>query len=205
MRVWLIRHAQTAFNIERRFLGWTDVPLDAAGEEQTELLAQQFRYYGFPDRVYSSPLKRAMQTAAVLGAPVPIPELREMNMGALEGKTREEIEAASPESLHGWFHDPANFRCPGGETLEELQDRMLAAMARIRRREKRILGGLQGRTIAVVSHQLAITALLCAVKREPLSSFRKFSHGNTGMSDLDWERGRLRVVKLNETSHLTVP
>ena len=204
MRVWLIRHGQTAFNIERRFLGWTDIPLDTKGEYQATLLAARFRNDP-PVRVYSSPLQRATQTAAGLGSPLMDQGLREMNMGTLEGLTREEVEAVSPGLLHGWFHDPATFRCPAGETLGELQIRMVQAMARIRWRERKIRGFLIDRTIAVVSHQLAITALLCAVKNEPLSAFRKFSHENAGVSLLEWERGRLRLRRLNDTSHLNVP
>lgn len=211
MRIWLVRHGQTAYNIGRRFLGVTDIPLDAEGERQAALLGARFAA-ARPVRVYSSPLTRAVQTAQAIGGGRLILQnaLMEMHMGALEGRTREEVEAESPGLLRGWFEDPAAFECPGGERLGQVQARIALQFRMICHQERKIRGDrrrgeppLKEREIAVVSHQLAITALLCDLEGVPLSGFRRFSHANTGVTLLECDRQGVRVISVNDQSHLS--
>jgi broad specificity phosphatase PhoE len=118
-----LRHGETEVNRLGLTAGATDVPLNPSGWEQAETAAQQLKGRGI-DAIYSSPLKRAHDTAArvadALGLPIAIvPELAERNWGELEGKPRElRVRDATP---------------PGGEGPEEFARRTLAGLARIPR------------------------------------------------------------------------
>jgi broad specificity phosphatase PhoE len=193
MILYLIRHGQTAWNIERRFLGTTDIPLDEEGLRQASCLKK-----AFPDctgwSLWSSPLKRALQTAWILGEPRLHPGLQELAMGALEGLDREGIEVKWPGLLQQWFTDPVHFRAPSGETLPELQERAWAALQDIQKSSKSPL--------AIISHQLTITSLLCRITQTPLSEFRTFSHTNTAFSTLRLEHGSWELLAQNQSPHL---
>lgn len=192
MTLILIRHAQTAFNVQRRFLGRTDLPLDEVGIGQVQRLGERFKKERW-DSLYSSPLLRARQTAAVLGVPQLVDGLMEMDMGALEGLSREEMEARYPGLLEHWFEDPTTFRPPGGETLEEAQERAWKALVGLLPADG---------TVVVVTHQLVLAGILCRILGEPLRRFRKLSHGNTGFTTLAGEGTNLRLLSLNDIAHL---
>ncbi|HND33235.1 MAG TPA: histidine phosphatase family protein [Myxococcota bacterium] len=192
MKLLLVRHGQTRFNLERRFLGRTDLELDEEGCRQASLLAEVYRGQG---RVYSSPLRRAMQTAAGLGSPIAVPGLMEMDMGELEGLSREEMEDRFPGLLSTWFDDPTHFRPPGGETLAETQERGWQAL-------QEILEDGSEEVKVVVTHQLLLAGVLCRLSDVPLSKFRKFSHGNTGVTTLERGPAGLRIARLNDLAHL---
>ena len=193
MKLLLVRHGQTRFNLERRFLGRTDLELDDEGCKQALLLAQAYAGRG---RVYSSPLRRAWQTAEGLGSPKPVPGLMEMDMGELEGLSREEMEDRFPGLLATWFEDPTHFRPPGGETLAETQERGWQALQEILQEQG------EEEVRVVVTHQLVLASILCRLSGVPLSKFRKFSHGNTGVTTIEVGPEGLRLCSLNDLAHL---
>lgn len=192
MKLLLVRHGQTRFNVERRFLGRTDLDLDEEGCRQAFFLSQIYRGQG---RVYSSPLRRATHTAEGLGSPILVPGLMEMDMGELEGLSREEMEARFPGLLTTWFEDPTHFRPPGGETLAETQERGWQAL-------QAILGEGTEDVAVVVTHQLILAGILCRLAGVPLARFRKFSHGNTGVTTLEQGPTGLQITRLNDLGHL---
>lgn len=193
MKLLLVRHGQTRFNVERRFLGRTDAELDEEGCKQAICLAQ---VYGGQRRVFSSPLRRAMQTALGLGDPIPVPGLMEMDMGELEGLCREEMDERFPGLLATWFQDPTHFRPPGGETLAETQERGWRALQDI------LSEGGEEEMKVVVTHQLLLAGVLCRLSGVPLAEFRQFSHGNTGVTTLELGPEGLRICSLNDLAHL---
>src|SRR5262245_33510136 len=119
MLLYLIRHGQSQFNAERRIQGQFDVRLSPFGEQQSLALAAAFRSLPI-DAVYSSPLARAMQTAApiadALGLTVQTDErLKEINAGVFQGVLWSEIEAHSPDLAARWREQDPDFVIPGGE------------------------------------------------------------------------------------------
>lgn len=190
----LIRHARTAWNAERRFLGRTDIPLDPLGEAQADALAARLASVPLA-RVYTSPLARARETARRLGEPVTCPGLIEMDMGELEGLGGEEVQARFPGVLRQWREDPLAIRPPGGETIAATQARLLGAFAEI------VRGHRAGETVAVVTHQIALATLLCGLVGDPLSAFRRYLHRNTGVSTLVWDGGA-RLRTFDDAAHL---
>lgn len=123
MKLCLIRHGETVYNIDERMQGVRDVELSPRGREEAVLLGKRLRDENIaPQRVYCSPVKRARDTAEQLGLPVPvvtIAGLRARNLGQLEGLTKSEIRSRFPGALEGlvqWDYLP-----PGGdETLGDI-------------------------------------------------------------------------------------
>ena len=124
----LVRHGRTRWNAEGRFQGWADVPLDAEGRAQAERLAADLvgelgSRPGVGVTVASSDLRRAAETAAAiaqaLGAPARThPDLREVDVGAWEGLTLDEVMDRFPDEYRRWAAD-RDIRRGGGETLAE--------------------------------------------------------------------------------------
>lgn len=134
-RIWLIRHGQTDFNIQHRWQGHMDTPLNPAGHAEARHLAAHFRDAPFT-AIYTSDLARATQTAAPLAAalgltPIPDARLREIKLGVFEGLTSDEIEARHPDQLAGWQSADLTFTPAGGESRLDVRQRALAALADI--------------------------------------------------------------------------
>jgi broad specificity phosphatase PhoE len=160
----LLRHGRTAWNVEGRFLGRTDVPLDAEGRRQLRGLAQ---LSGRFDAVYTSPLVRARETAGALAPPEAVvdPELAEVDQGELEGWVATEALPRWPDFFEAFARDPDAVRIPGGESLPEVRARMRGALRRIGRR---------GAVVAVVGHQLAIASLVGELSGDPPAAWRRW-------------------------------
>ena len=132
IRLLLVRHGQTEGNVLGLYQGRTDVDLNEVGQEQARKLAQRLASEKI-DGIYSSDLKRAMQTAeavaAVRGMTVASSkELRELNVGDFEGKSPEEIEREYGPMENLWRE--GEWRAPGGETLGEFSARVGGFLAR---------------------------------------------------------------------------
>ena len=124
MKVYLLRHGQTEYNVDKRYQGTRDIPLSEKGRAALRRADIE------PDTVYVSPLCRAVDTARVLfpaARLVPVHDLREMCFGIFEGRNYVEMER-DPDYL-AWVGDDCMGRCPGGESRAEFSDRTCAAFA----------------------------------------------------------------------------
>lgn len=131
MRFVLVRHCETDWNAEGRHQGHTDIPLNARGIAQADVLAKSLGTESI-SRILSSTLRRAAETATIIGARLRLPvrhddRLRECCFGSLEGKTGEEIEA---ELCHPVFssHEPYDYRPYGGEYFADVLARHQKAL-----------------------------------------------------------------------------
>jgi len=200
MRLILIRHGETESNRERLALGREDVPLNERGRRQAAALAASLA--GVPvAAVYSSPLCRAVETARPLaearGLGVQVDEdLIEMAVGDLEGLSPQEMLERYGDFLREWFSTQAgSLRMPGGESLQDVQDRAWAAIERLRERHPE-------ETVVVVTHNFTIHAMLCQVLGLPLASFRRLRHDLGAKAVLEVRDDRAIVISLNDTCHL---
>lgn len=195
-RLLLIRHGQTASNAEGRAQGRRDVPLDAHGQAQAEALASRL---GVPlDAVVSSPASRAIATASPLAARHALtvrvdPRLVELDFGDLDGLVPQQFAQRAPEFLARWrVEDPEELRMPGGETMGEARARMVAAACAL-------AAEFDGATVAVVSHQLALKALLSHALGAPLAAFRGLQIDPASTSTVDVRLDApWTVLRLNE-------
>jgi len=189
LKLYLIRHGQTAWNAARRVLGRTDIPLDEVGLAQATTLGARL---GPVDVTWSSPLARARQTAAALQGPPPrvLEGLTEMDQGELDGLGEADLAERFGEILVAWRTNPGGVRLPGGETMDEVQARGLAAVAHVAAHS-------EGR-VAVVTHQIVISTTLCALAGEPLSRWRSHAHPNCAWTEIEW--GQPPVVVAEKVS-----
>ncbi len=200
VRLVLVRHGQTTWNRERRFLGRTDVPLDDIGIAQARNLAARLARTDLA-AIYSSPLRRAADTAAAVaalhGLPVtPQDDLVELAQGELEGQESHILADRYPDFFAAWLADPTHARVPGGETLGECQSRGLRAL-------RGVIGRAEaGTTVVVVSHQMVIASVLCGLLDRPLREFRAVGHHNGALSVLDAVDQGIEVVTINDRAHL---
>ena len=152
----LCRHGQTDWNREGRWQGRTDIPLNDRGREQARELAETLREQPVA-AIYSSTLDRAYQTALAIARIHDLrvhrdPRLDEIDQGAWEGMRRDDIVVSHPKELERWKSYPIDLRLPGGETLEEVRERVRAAL-------DDIILLHEGRTICIVAHSVSMAVI----------------------------------------------
>lgn len=179
----LARHGQTNDNLEPiRAQGFSDTPLNEVGRRQARELAERMASSGRRiDSLWCSDLSRAAQTAQTVGDRIGLqaradPRLREGNRGDWEGRLFIDIAREDPEGYAAWMRAGADFRFPGGESLQEHADRVWAALEQIRSR-----GPLPA---LVVCHRGSIRTVLCRSDPRGLSAFHEFEVPNAGLVEL---------------------
>jgi broad specificity phosphatase PhoE len=153
----LIRHGETDWNIEGRWQGQEDVPLNGNGIQQAEANARELHSLKI-DAIYSSDLGRARQTAEIIGKEIGLRvfidvRLREIHQGAWQGMLITDIEERYAEIFKNRRADPLNFAPPGGETGRQVQERVIPAI-------QEIIQTHPHQTIVVVSHGFVIAVLM---------------------------------------------
>jgi alpha-ribazole phosphatase len=199
VRLIVVRHGETLYNMQRRFTGQSDIPLSALGEQQAAALGKHLAAEPLA-AIVASDLQRARVTARAIAHYHELPvqedaDLREIAMGAWEGSTYDEIMARDADLVQRWLSDPTIYAPPGGETVIQLLDRVAPALQRWRTRypEAAILWAVHGGVIEV---------LLCHLLGVDLKLRWQFRHENASITEIDLGRKGTRVVRLNETAHL---
>ena len=199
--LYLVRHGQTEWNRLHRIQGQSDPPLNETGRTQARALARVFAERPL-DAVYSSPLQRARDTAEAIArvhnlSVQTFDELKELNVGALDGVTLVEMRERYGDFLARWRTD-ASVRLPGGgETLAELQARAWEAIQRIRQAHA-------GQQVAVVTHSFLTQVVISAVLGLPLDHFRRVRVSEGAVSIMDFSPGgRPRLAAMNDCCHLS--
>jgi len=180
---WLVRHGQTDWNVQRRYQGHTDIPLNSLGRAQAQALAAELNGCQIA-AIYSSDLSRALETAAILaqhtGATVtPDRRLREISMGAWEGRTLAEVNKELPDGSAGLAYKEAHSRAPGGESLAEVAERVRAFADEVAESHP-------GQIVLVVMHGLSLAALRCLAVGLPLAEARDMVPENCSIVRIFW-------------------
>lgn len=207
--VYLVRHGETSWNVEKRFQGQLDVELSEKGKAQARAVADWLA--GQPVEfaaLYSSDLKRAIETARIIGAKVGLiphldPALREINAGEWQGLIASEIEERFPGKLDEWHRKIDSFTVPGGESVSLVQKRVYAAY-------EQIVSNHPGEAIIIVSHGAALTALLAALHGWDLVETwhtKRARMGNTHVTvvALDHQESRHEMLLMDSAEHLDTP
>jgi broad specificity phosphatase PhoE len=171
-KIYLGRHCKTAWNLEGRLIGTTDLPLCDVGWKEAKDTLPIVEKYKF-DRIVSSPLKRAFDTSRYYADNLEIPlevnqDLRELDHGDWNGKKYDDLLSDPNGDFKRWFIDgDTSIPIPNSpETLEQVQ-------ARIKRTIREIALKYPGEKVLVIMHKHIRSLLTCYLLGESLSNFRK--------------------------------
>jgi broad specificity phosphatase PhoE len=198
----LIRHGATASNladppiIQGRTI---DGPLSEEGRRQANQAAECLASRSLT-AVYSSPLRRAQETADFIARPHHLPvrtlsDLIEADVGAWEGRSWVEIQASEPERYTQFQHNPARYGYHQGENLTQVAERVVPVI-------EEILHAHLGEVIAIVGHNVVNRVLLAHALGLPPARARRILQHNGGISLLRWRDRGIEVTSINSIFHL---
>ena len=198
---YLLRHGETEWNAANRICGRSDVPLSEAGRRQAKRLAERLKPISF-EALYSSPLKRAIETARFISEriglePVVDDRLVELDYGQWEGKTLEEIRKNDPKTLRAWEADPGRVAPPGGESGLEVQQRIVPFLDSLAAKHRK-------GQVAAVFHKTVCRLAICHVLGMPPSDYRRrLVMENAALSIVQSREDGWQLITYNDTSHLS--
>ncbi len=199
MKLTLVRHGITEWNLSRRLQGHSDVPLSAKGLQQAQALAACLSSE-LAQAIYASDLRRAQETAQAIAARQKAAvrsdaRLREINFGDWEGLTYEEIRQRNPTALSHWETHREGSAPPGGEMLKQLVRRVQSSLDEMRARHV-------DENVLVVAHGGPLQVLLCLALGLPAQMYWQFHLSTASISRLSfWPAGAI-LDTLNDTCHL---
>lgn len=167
--LWLVRHGQTEWNLEGR---WQGQSVAAPGLNKTGRRQARAAFCKLPQipfaAIYTSDLRRASQTARLLAAPLKLPvtlepRLREINLGAWEGMMSADIQAGYADQVAQRASDPFHTPAPGGESPQEVAQRVFAAVSEICQKHP-------NQAVLLVSHGVSLALITCRALGLPLET-----------------------------------
>lgn len=196
-KLFLIRHAETDYTLQKKYCGYKNTPLNAKGIRQAKRLYHRFKNIKV-DRIYSSDLGRAYQTAKIIFPNKNIfkkQSLREINFGKFCELTWEEASKRYPKIYKKWLSNPIDVRIPNGEAMLEFTERVKECFRKIYEKDL-------DKTVAIISHGGVVRIILLDILKEEVGLFWNIEQGTAAINIIDFRKGTPRVVKINDTSHL---
>jgi len=195
----LVRHGNTKGNSAARFWGHTDVELNATGIAQAERLADRLAGEKIGS-IYCSTLQRASATAGIIASRHQIkvttcPELLETNFGRLEGLSFSEIGQRYPELVSAWPTRKPSFRFPGGESVNDLNQRVMKFFGRLKEHAPE-------ETVLVVAHSGVLRLLVCHLLQIDIRHWQQLRTDLASLSIVETNSQGATLHLLNDTSHL---
>jgi broad specificity phosphatase PhoE len=194
----LARHGETVWNVEKIYRGRADVNLDEVGIKQAELLGKYLSNWKL-EAIYSSPLKRALDTANIVARyqkiGVYVAEgFIDFDYGKWQSLPEEEAKRLYPTLHNEWHNNPHKVKMPGGESLEDVRKRAIEVV-------NDVLSKYQG-SILLVSHRVVIKVLICSLLGLDNSHFWNINQDVGGITIFNYVDGRFVLTRHNDTSHL---
>ncbi len=198
-RLVLVRHGETTWNVTGYYQGRTDTDLSERGRRQAGCLASHLQGTHF-DAIYSSPLKRALDTVEQLardaGQEIQVEcGLTEIEHGVWGGLHKSEVQERYGETLRLWLENPTRAEVPGAESLEDVRSRVLEAISCIIERHP-------SQTVLICTHDAVLKVLVSSAIGLDLDSFWAIQVDNASVSVLEHDGQRAKLVQLNDTCFL---
>jgi phosphoserine phosphatase len=195
----IARHGETAWNTADIFRGRVNIGLSEAGLKQAEQLGEYLSLKKI-QAVFCSPLPRALQTAEAVARhyqikPQPLEELTDLDFGAWEGKSRQEVMTKNKEIYEQWLDRPDLAQIPGAESLEAATKRSLSALDRIKARN-------QDATVAIITHRVITKIMICALLGLDNSHFWNIEQSTCGVTTFIHNGRCFILMHHNDTSFL---
>ena len=199
LRIFLVRHAETDWNRERRYQGWSDTPLSVEGRVQADAVARALAEPPLA-AVYSSPLERARETAAAIAKPHRLsvkeaPAFKEMRFGRWEGLTLADARDLDPALYQIWMETPHLVTAPDGESLADVKARVLAGLEQLK-------ADHDGQSVCVVTHAIVARVLILEALALPLDRIWSIQVSATGISELEFRPDWTALHRMNTRAHL---
>ena len=197
-KIIIARHGQTEWNVGEVFRGRIDVDLDETGVKQAGLLAEYLSGREI-EAIYSSPLKRALNTAGAIARRHNLevevaPRLIDFNFGKWQGLPHQEVKEKYKELYAEWTRNPQQVRMPDGERLDDIRERAISVVDEVTAR-------YEG-TIVLVAHRVVNKVLICALLGLDNSHFWDIKQDTCGITTFVYENGRFILTEHNNTSYL---
>jgi broad specificity phosphatase PhoE len=182
-----------------RFRGRADIALDEVGKKQAEVSAKRVAEWQL-NAIYSSPLRRAMETAQSLARPIglevrTLPDIIDIDYGQWQGLSPEEAEAKDGGLYQKWLRNPHQVSFPGGESLAEVRDRAAAAI-------DKLIAQHNKETIALVSHKVVCQVMVLSLLGLELSHFWDVVQDVCAVNYFEVRGGIPSALLINDTCHL---
>ena len=197
MELYIVRHGKTYWNEQRKIQGWADIDLTEEGREVAVLSAEGMKDIHF-DAIYSSPLKRANETANILRGerelPVIVDErIKEIGFGVLEGADFLKIRGDKTSKFVSFFEAPELYEAPeGGESFEALTARACDFMAEITEKHK------NDERVMIVAHGAVNKAMMRFIRKNAVKDFWAGAlQKNCGVTIIHCQNGTYDVLEDN--------
>ncbi|MDP5274329.1 histidine phosphatase family protein [Chengkuizengella axinellae] len=198
--LYITRHGQTEWNLEKRMQGHKDSPLTPLGIQQAQWLGQSLSDTDI-DVIYASSSGRTRKTAELVKNKrdieiIPSDILREINMGLWEGQIISDLEQKYPEQHNAFWKTPHLYESFEGESFHDLHDRVIPYL-------KDILSKHRGQTILIVTHGLTLKTIMSYFEKRKLADFWDSPHiyqTSLSLVELD-EQDEASIRLYADTSH----
>jgi phosphoserine phosphatase len=199
-KIILVRHGHVEGISPERFRGRAELELTTEGRRQAKATARRIRASWIPVALYASPLSRCLTTAEAIGrlfdlTPTPIAGLMDIDYGEWQGLTPDEVARKWPETLDTWQRAPHWAAIPGGESLQDVLTRAVAAL-------REVIGRHAGDTVVLVGHDSVNRVILLHALDLPLSRYRRLGQDPCAINEIDFSAGEFTVRSVNGTYHL---
>lgn len=191
-RLILIRHGITKWNIQKRYCGFKDISLSPQGKKEAKKLSEELKDVRV-DRIYSSNMERAIQTARIIFKKRPVyidKGLKEINFGIFEGLTYKQILQKYPKVYKKWLKRPFSATIPKGERLTTFKKRVLASIQRI--------VSDNYASYAIICHGGTISILLNSLLKK--KNFWRYIPKSASMSIVEYKNGKGKLRLFNKTA-----
>lgn len=200
-KILVIRHGESQANLEKCFAGHTDTPLSEKGHIQAEKTAEFVTGNYKVDKVYSSDLQRAYNTALPIAEKLGLEIEKDTNLREIFAGEWEEIPFADmpvkyPKECEIWLSDIGNATCPAGESVAEVQKRAGDALLKIAKEN-------DGKTVVVATHATVVRALYCLYENVSADEMKNVPWvSNASVTEILFENGNFKVLKAGIDEHL---
>jgi phosphoserine phosphatase len=199
-KIILVRHGHVEGILPERFRGRADLMLTAEGHRQARATARRIHATSTPIAVYTSPLGRGQATGKAIAepfglSPTALHGLIDIDYGEWQGLTPDEARTRWPDALDTWYRAPHWAAIPGGETLQQVLTRTVAAL-------RDVIGRHPSETVVLVGHDSINRVMLLHALGLPLSGYWRLAQHPCAINEIEFSGDVFTILSMNETYHL---